>query len=55
MLLHIYTSAEIRRSTWNLTLEPVLEPPALLRRECEKAAVGPDEFLVPALGETVFF
>jgi len=41
--------------TWVLTLEPVLEPPALLRRECEKAGVGPDEFMVPALGETVIF
>ncbi|ETW81378.1 hypothetical protein HETIRDRAFT_474791 [Heterobasidion irregulare TC 32-1] len=41
--------------TWVLTTEPVLEPPALLRRECEKAGVGADEFLVPALGETVLF
>ncbi|KAF8478054.1 N-acyl-phosphatidylethanolamine-hydrolyzing phospholipase D [Russula ochroleuca] len=41
--------------TWILTAEPVLEPPALLRKECEKAALGPDEFLVPALGETVLF
>ncbi|KAH9971904.1 hypothetical protein BGW80DRAFT_407088 [Lactifluus volemus] len=41
--------------TWVLTTEPVLEPPTLLRKECEKAAVGPDDFLVPALGETVFF
>ena len=44
-----------RRRTWVLTTEPVLEPPALLRRECEKAGVGADEFLVPALGETVLF
>lgn len=43
------------RRTWLLTMEPVLEPPALLRKECEKAALGPHEFLVPALGETVFF
>ncbi|KAI0259842.1 N-acyl-phosphatidylethanolamine-hydrolyzing phospholipase D [Gloeopeniophorella convolvens] len=41
--------------TWVLTTEPVLEPPALLRKECEKAGVGEDEFLVPALGETVLF
>lgn len=51
----IYTPAELYRRTWMLTLEPVLEPPALLRKECEKAGVGPEEFLVPALGETVFF
>jgi hypothetical protein len=36
-------------------MEPVLEPPALLKNECEKGALGPDDFLVPALGETVFF
>lgn len=36
-------------------MEPVLEPPALLKKECEKAALGPDDFLVPALGETVLF
>ena len=36
-------------------MEPVLDPPAILRKECEKAGLGPDEFLVPALGETVFF
>lgn len=41
--------------TWVLTSEPVLEPPALLRKECEKEGVGEDEFLVPALGETVMF
>jgi len=41
--------------TWILTQEPVLEPPALLRKECEKAALGPDDFLVSALGETTFF
>jgi len=41
--------------TWVLTPEPMLEPPALLKEECEKASVGPDEFLVPALGETTFF
>ncbi|KAI0304495.1 N-acyl-phosphatidylethanolamine-hydrolyzing phospholipase D [Multifurca ochricompacta] len=41
--------------TWVLTSEPVLEPPALLKTECEKAGFGPDDFLVPALGETVFF
>lgn len=41
--------------TWVLTTEPVLEPPGLLRKECEKVGLGPDEFLVPALGETVIF
>ena len=41
--------------TWVLTSEPVLEPPELLRKECEKASLGEDEFLVPALGETVIF
>ncbi|KAI0300367.1 N-acyl-phosphatidylethanolamine-hydrolyzing phospholipase D [Russula brevipes] len=41
--------------TWVLTSEPVLEPPELLRKECEKAGLGADEFLVPALGETVIF
>ncbi|KAI9458808.1 N-acyl-phosphatidylethanolamine-hydrolyzing phospholipase D [Russula earlei] len=41
--------------TWVLTLEPVLEPPALLRKECAKAAVESDDFLIPALGETFFF
>jgi N-acyl-phosphatidylethanolamine-hydrolysing phospholipase D len=40
---------------WVLTSEPVLEPPELLRKECEKAGLGEDEFLVPALGETVTF
>ena len=35
-----------------LTTEPVLEPLALLRKECKKAGFGPDEFLVSALGET---
>ncbi|KAI0252431.1 N-acyl-phosphatidylethanolamine-hydrolyzing phospholipase D [Lactifluus subvellereus] len=41
--------------TWALTAEPVLEPPELLRKECKKAGLGVDEFLVPALGETVPF
>ncbi|TFY83586.1 hypothetical protein EWM64_g411 [Hericium alpestre] len=41
--------------TWVLTSEPVLEPPELLRKECAKAGIEDDEFLVPALGETVFF
>ncbi|KAH9179149.1 N-acyl-phosphatidylethanolamine-hydrolyzing phospholipase D [Lactarius sanguifluus] len=41
--------------TWVLTLEPVLEPPELLKKECEKAGLGPSDFLVPALGETVSF
>jgi len=41
--------------TFVLTAEPVLEPPQLLREECEKAGLEADEFLVPALGETVFF
>ncbi|KAI9510614.1 N-acyl-phosphatidylethanolamine-hydrolyzing phospholipase D [Russula earlei] len=41
--------------TWVLTSEPVLEPPELLRKECEVAGVDVDEFLVPALGETVMF
>jgi N-acyl-phosphatidylethanolamine-hydrolysing phospholipase D len=41
--------------TWALTSEPVLDPPELLRKECEKVGLGEDEFLVPALGETVLF
>lgn len=41
--------------TWVLTLEPVLEPPELLKKECEKTGLGPGDFLVPALGETVSF
>lgn len=41
--------------TWALTLEPVLEPPELLRKECEKASLAPDDFQVPALGEAVLF
>ena len=41
--------------TWVLTSEPVLEPPELLRKECEKVGLGEDEFLVSALGETVMF
>ncbi|KAI0051424.1 N-acyl-phosphatidylethanolamine-hydrolyzing phospholipase D [Auriscalpium vulgare] len=41
--------------TWVLTSEPVMEPPQLLRKECEKAGVTKDEFLVPGLGETVLF
>lgn len=41
--------------TWVLTSEPVLEPPELLKKECEKAGLGPDDFLSPALGETVRF
>ncbi|THH20598.1 hypothetical protein EW146_g807 [Bondarzewia mesenterica] len=41
--------------TWVLTSEPVLEPPILLRQECEKAGIAEDAFLVPALGETVLF
>ncbi|KAI0059648.1 N-acyl-phosphatidylethanolamine-hydrolyzing phospholipase D [Artomyces pyxidatus] len=41
--------------TWVLTSEPVLEPPELLRKECKKAGVSDDEFLVPGLGETIFF
>jgi len=53
----IYSSAKYYYRTWVLSTasEPVLEPPALLRKECEKAVLGPDEFLVPALGETVIF
>ncbi|KAH9037151.1 N-acyl-phosphatidylethanolamine-hydrolyzing phospholipase D [Lactarius hengduanensis] len=41
--------------TWVLGTEPVLEPPMLLRKECEKAGLGPDEFLIPALGGTCLF
>jgi len=41
--------------TFVLTAEPVLEPPQLLKKECERAGLEADEFLVPALGETVFF
>ena len=51
-----WTQAKVRVfRTWALTSEPVLEPPELLRKECEKVGVGEDEFLVPALGETVIF
>jgi hypothetical protein len=49
------TPAKCAFRTWALTSEPVLEPPELLRKECEKAGLGADEFLVPALGETVIF
>jgi hypothetical protein len=38
--------------TWVLTAEPV---PELLREECVRSGVEVDEFLVPALGETVLF
>ncbi|KAI9443122.1 N-acyl-phosphatidylethanolamine-hydrolyzing phospholipase D [Lactarius indigo] len=41
--------------TWVLTTEAVLEPPILLKKECDKAGIGPDGFLVPALGETSLF
>ncbi|KAH8989644.1 N-acyl-phosphatidylethanolamine-hydrolyzing phospholipase D [Lactarius hatsudake] len=41
--------------TWVLGTEPVLEPPILLRKECEKAGLGPDEFLILALGGTFLF
>ena len=51
----VYSSAKYYYRTWVLSTEPVLEPPALLRKECEKAGLGPDEFLVPSLGETVIF
>ncbi|KAI0035175.1 N-acyl-phosphatidylethanolamine-hydrolyzing phospholipase D [Vararia minispora EC-137] len=41
--------------TWSLTAEPVLEPPQVLMMECKAAGIGEDEFLVPALGETILF
>jgi hypothetical protein len=40
---------------WVLTAEPVLEPPELLREESVRSGVEADDFLVPALGETVLF
>lgn len=40
--------------TWQLTFEPVLEPPVVLKAEREKLGMREDEFVVPALGETVF-
>lgn len=49
------TPTEYASRTWVLTAEPVLEPPELLRKECENAGLEADEFLVPALGETVLF
>jgi hypothetical protein len=56
LLLHIYyLQLNSGHRTWVLTSEPVLDPPAILRKECEKAGLGEDEFLVPALGETVSF
>ncbi|TCD69396.1 hypothetical protein EIP91_007743 [Steccherinum ochraceum] len=45
----------IHWGTWILTTEPVLEPPAELRRECEKANITPEEFDICALGETGAF
>ncbi|EIM81772.1 N-acyl-phosphatidylethanolamine-hydrolyzing phospholipase D [Stereum hirsutum FP-91666 SS1] len=41
--------------TWQLTSEPVLEPPVALKEEREKLGMREDEFVVPGLGETVFF
>jgi N-acyl-phosphatidylethanolamine-hydrolysing phospholipase D len=41
--------------TWVLTAEPVLEPPELLRGERVRSGVETNEFLVPALGDTVLF
>ena len=49
------TPAKSASRTWVLTAEPVLEPPELLKKECENAGLEPEEFLVPALGETVTF
>lgn len=40
--------------TWQLTAEPVLEPPVALKQEREKMGMREDEFVVPGLGETVF-
>ena len=40
---------------WVLTSKPILEPPELLREECETVGLGKDEFLVLAFGETVMF
>jgi N-acyl-phosphatidylethanolamine-hydrolysing phospholipase D len=51
--MHFRTKCGFR--TWVLTAEPVLEPPELLREECVRSGVEADEFLVPALGETVLF
>lgn len=52
---YLENSTKCASRTWVLTSEPVLEPPELLRKECEKVGLGADEFLVPALGETVVF
>ncbi|EMD33009.1 CsMn33 [Gelatoporia subvermispora B] len=41
--------------TWVLTTEPILEPPELLKAECEKAGVPEGDFDVCELGETRFF
>ncbi|KAH8103491.1 Metallo-hydrolase/oxidoreductase [Cristinia sonorae] len=38
--------------TWILTTEPLMEPPAELRRHCDKAGITQDEFDICGLGET---
>jgi len=38
--------------TWILTTEPVMEPPAELRRECDKLGITQEEFDICGLGET---
>ena len=40
--------------TWMLTNEPVMEPPALLKKEAERAGLGDGAFTVCGLGETTF-
>ncbi|OSC97532.1 Metallo-hydrolase/oxidoreductase [Trametes coccinea BRFM310] len=41
--------------TWTLTVEPLLEPPELLKKECAKEGLQDGAFDVSGLGETRFF
>ncbi|KAJ8490160.1 hypothetical protein ONZ51_g2500 [Trametes cubensis] len=38
--------------TWVLTIEPLLEPPALLKKECAKEGISETDFDICGLGET---
>ena len=39
--------------TWILTNEPIMDPPRVLKEECEKAGLEEGAFTVSALGETI--
>ncbi|KAI0785764.1 N-acyl-phosphatidylethanolamine-hydrolyzing phospholipase D [Abortiporus biennis] len=41
--------------TWVLTLEPVMEPPQLLKEECARAGIPEEDFDICGLGETRAF